>query len=292
MRVPRIYLPELPAAGATTELTGQAQHYLINVLRLEAGRPLRVFDGQGREGEALVQADRRLGLDRPDPLVHRGAGVGQDACEQAQRPGVVRRGRAEQQGGGAAHDRLLQRVLARRERPDAAQGRVEFAQGEVRVGEHGQVLGAQGQALALGPVVLAHDGLVVALVADAQLPLAPVDRPGLGQVGFAGADADIQSIGNFLVGTIFKHVQVKNVSVGGRKTFHAFPYVGHFQRISRVRLFFLLFGYVRAVFLDGTFLIDSLHVDFLLSGMIDGGIYHDPPNPTFQRPVKIKPIQV
>ncbi len=56
MRVPRIYLPELPAAGATTELTGQAQHYLINVLRLEAGRPLRVFDGQGREGEALVQA--------------------------------------------------------------------------------------------------------------------------------------------------------------------------------------------------------------------------------------------
>lgn len=62
MRVPRVYLPELPRSGPV-ELTGPPHHYLVNVLRLEPGRPLIVFDGKGREGEAvLTSAGKRAGV--------------------------------------------------------------------------------------------------------------------------------------------------------------------------------------------------------------------------------------
>lgn len=54
MRVPRIYTPVNLTSGSTIELDGAAAHYLIRVLRMQAGRELIVFNGTGGEYKATI----------------------------------------------------------------------------------------------------------------------------------------------------------------------------------------------------------------------------------------------
>lgn len=77
MRIPRIYSPE-PLAGRTeVELDEAASRHLVKVLRMEVGRPLVLFDGEGGEYRAELaetgkRARARLGEfsddDRQSPL--------------------------------------------------------------------------------------------------------------------------------------------------------------------------------------------------------------------------------
>ncbi|QSQ20110.1 16S rRNA (uracil(1498)-N(3))-methyltransferase [Pyxidicoccus parkwayensis] len=50
----RLFVPLPEPAPAEVELTGERRHYLLHVLRLEAGDALEVFDGRGRAFEARV----------------------------------------------------------------------------------------------------------------------------------------------------------------------------------------------------------------------------------------------
>lgn len=60
MRVPRIYSPEPLSGCSEVELDENASRHLVKVLRLQAGRPLVLFDGHGGEYEAeLVGAGKR-----------------------------------------------------------------------------------------------------------------------------------------------------------------------------------------------------------------------------------------
>jgi 16S rRNA (uracil1498-N3)-methyltransferase len=54
MRAPRLFVEAALAAGATIELKDEALHYARNVLRLEVGAPLLLFNGEGSEFEAAV----------------------------------------------------------------------------------------------------------------------------------------------------------------------------------------------------------------------------------------------
>lgn len=67
MRVPRIYLDQALAAGQEYPLPSDRAHYVANVLRLTAGRPLIVFNGRGGEYSAtLVSAGKKqavIGVD-------------------------------------------------------------------------------------------------------------------------------------------------------------------------------------------------------------------------------------
>jgi 16S rRNA (uracil1498-N3)-methyltransferase len=53
-RTPRIYCPDLPAAGSDVTLGESASRHLLKVLRLGPGAELRVFDGRGREHAARL----------------------------------------------------------------------------------------------------------------------------------------------------------------------------------------------------------------------------------------------
>lgn len=55
MRVPRVYLDQPLLAGAELTLAKGAAHYLVSVLRLSAGNPLIVFNGNGGEYTAVLQ---------------------------------------------------------------------------------------------------------------------------------------------------------------------------------------------------------------------------------------------
>lgn len=60
MRIPRVLLAASLHPGDEHELPSGAADHLVRVLRLAAGRPLRVFDGHGREFEAtLIDAGKR-----------------------------------------------------------------------------------------------------------------------------------------------------------------------------------------------------------------------------------------
>lgn len=60
MRIPRIHQPGPLAAGEIVELDGQAAVHLTRVLRLRAGDPLVLFNGEGGEFAArLLEAGRR-----------------------------------------------------------------------------------------------------------------------------------------------------------------------------------------------------------------------------------------
>ncbi|WP_163784504.1 16S rRNA (uracil(1498)-N(3))-methyltransferase [Myxococcus vastator] len=50
----RLFAPLPEPAPAEVELTGERRHYLLQVLRLEEGDALEVFDGKGRAFEARV----------------------------------------------------------------------------------------------------------------------------------------------------------------------------------------------------------------------------------------------
>ncbi len=56
VRIPRIYQPEPLATGQVIELQGQAAVHLHKVLRLREGDALRLFNGEGGEFDARVQA--------------------------------------------------------------------------------------------------------------------------------------------------------------------------------------------------------------------------------------------
>lgn len=60
MRIPRFYVDTLLASGTTVELSAEAAHHALQVLRLKAGAPLRVFNGEGGEYDAvLVHSTKR-----------------------------------------------------------------------------------------------------------------------------------------------------------------------------------------------------------------------------------------
>jgi 16S rRNA (uracil1498-N3)-methyltransferase len=54
MRAPRLFVEAALATGAAIELKDEALHYARNVLRLEAGAPLLLFNGEGSEFAATV----------------------------------------------------------------------------------------------------------------------------------------------------------------------------------------------------------------------------------------------
>lgn len=67
--MPRFHIPELPAAGSQAELPERVVRH-IQVLRLNAGDALTLFDGSGREAPAvLLSLGRRSALCRVDAPV-------------------------------------------------------------------------------------------------------------------------------------------------------------------------------------------------------------------------------
>lgn len=69
MRISRLYVPATYEAGGTLTLEGDRSHYVKSVLRLKKGWKLTVFDGEGTECPATVEAFGRdetlLRLDVP-----------------------------------------------------------------------------------------------------------------------------------------------------------------------------------------------------------------------------------
>jgi 16S rRNA (uracil1498-N3)-methyltransferase len=59
MHVPRLYLPQRLAQGDVLTLGEQATHHVTQVLRLRPGAAIKVFDGEGREHEAMLREVRR-----------------------------------------------------------------------------------------------------------------------------------------------------------------------------------------------------------------------------------------
>jgi 16S rRNA (uracil1498-N3)-methyltransferase len=63
MRVPRIYLPQPLNPGNAIELDNNALRHVVQVLRLKAGHPLILFNGDGGEFEAqLVKVEKRQAI--------------------------------------------------------------------------------------------------------------------------------------------------------------------------------------------------------------------------------------
>ncbi|MET0227032.1 MAG: RsmE family RNA methyltransferase, partial [Dokdonella sp.] len=62
MRIPRIYVPQPLRPGREVELPAQAGEHIARVLRLDAGHPLRLFNGDGAEyaGELASLAKRSV----------------------------------------------------------------------------------------------------------------------------------------------------------------------------------------------------------------------------------------
>jgi 16S rRNA (uracil1498-N3)-methyltransferase len=86
MRAPRLFVEAALAPGAGVELRDEALHYARNVLRLEAGAPLLLFNGGGGEFAARViavdkralrlEVERATGAERDAALpVHLGIGL-------------------------------------------------------------------------------------------------------------------------------------------------------------------------------------------------------------------------
>jgi 16S rRNA (uracil1498-N3)-methyltransferase len=60
MRIPRIYLPQSLSAGNDVELDSNALRHVVQVLRLKAGHPLILFNGEGGEYTAeLTRVEKR-----------------------------------------------------------------------------------------------------------------------------------------------------------------------------------------------------------------------------------------
>lgn len=78
MHIPRIYQAQSLSAQTHVVLDKQASHHLINVLRLQVGEPLIVFNGEGGEYQATliaidnksaqVSLQRFVDIDRESPL--------------------------------------------------------------------------------------------------------------------------------------------------------------------------------------------------------------------------------
>lgn len=86
MRIPRLYVNQPLSTGAVVDLNADASRYIGSVLRMEAGRPLIAFNGQGGEYLATVhtvskkQVSIGIGphnaINRESPLaIHLGIGL-------------------------------------------------------------------------------------------------------------------------------------------------------------------------------------------------------------------------
>ncbi len=71
MRIPRIYTPQTLTPGAQLTIAGQSAHHVIHVLRLRAGAPVRIFDGNGNEHNAtLIEIKRsEVILETGQPII-------------------------------------------------------------------------------------------------------------------------------------------------------------------------------------------------------------------------------
>lgn len=61
MAIPRIYLPQPLTSGKAVHLDERAQRHGVKVLRLRAGDPLIVFNGEGGEYSAIIEDTRQEG---------------------------------------------------------------------------------------------------------------------------------------------------------------------------------------------------------------------------------------
>jgi len=72
MRIPRLFIDQTLQLGQQVELAGDRAHYAVNVLRLTAGRPVILFNGQGGEYRgSLLSASRKsatVELESFDPV--------------------------------------------------------------------------------------------------------------------------------------------------------------------------------------------------------------------------------
>lgn len=59
--IARVFVPQAAAEGEQLELPPEEAGHLVRVLRLAPGAPLRVFDGRGREWEAILRATTKHG---------------------------------------------------------------------------------------------------------------------------------------------------------------------------------------------------------------------------------------
>lgn len=86
MRIPRIYTSQILQENAELELEERAAHYLLKVLRMDAGRELVLFDGQGGEfpsviadktkSRVVVRTGIKQDINRESPLdTHLGIGI-------------------------------------------------------------------------------------------------------------------------------------------------------------------------------------------------------------------------
>ncbi len=86
MRIPRIFTSQPLDGNAELELEERAAHYLLKVLRMEAGRELVLFNGQGGEFPAviaektksrvIVKTGDKQEINRESPLdTHLGIGI-------------------------------------------------------------------------------------------------------------------------------------------------------------------------------------------------------------------------
>ncbi len=62
MRAPRLFVETALATGAAIELKDETLHYARNVLRLDVGAPLLLFNGEGPQFEATVTAAGKRSL--------------------------------------------------------------------------------------------------------------------------------------------------------------------------------------------------------------------------------------
>jgi len=63
MRIPRIFTPQLLASNSTLALAEAQSHYLSKVLRMQAGRELILFNGEGGEYRAEISAVYKKHID-------------------------------------------------------------------------------------------------------------------------------------------------------------------------------------------------------------------------------------
>lgn len=59
MTIPRLHVPDDLSPGAAVALAPEAAHYLLHVMRLKAGDPVRVFNGRDGEWDAAVSEAAR-----------------------------------------------------------------------------------------------------------------------------------------------------------------------------------------------------------------------------------------
>lgn len=60
-QIPRLFVDAALHAGARLELPREQAHYLVNVMRKEAGAPVRLFNGRDGEWQAVIGAASRKG---------------------------------------------------------------------------------------------------------------------------------------------------------------------------------------------------------------------------------------